>query len=99
MLIRVTDPAFIDELIRYLSRIGFTVNECGVDTVGIDHGGEPRAVVRQQLQVYLQFWQATHSGVSAVVESDDAGAQTNQRHSRAAWTRSGCRRNNVHGTG
>jgi hypothetical protein len=76
MLIRVTDPAFIDELIRFLSRIGFTVNECGVDTVGIDHGGEPRAVVLQQLQVYLQLWQATRSGVAAVVESENAEANT-----------------------
>jgi hypothetical protein len=71
MLIRVTNPAFVHELIRFLWRIGFAVNECGVDTVGIDRGGEPRAVVRQQLQVYLQFWQATRSGVAAVVEPDD----------------------------
>ena len=72
MLIRVTNPAFTDELIRFLSRLGFTVNECGADTVGIDCGGEPRAAVREQLQLYLQLWQAPYSGVSAVVESDDA---------------------------
>ncbi len=72
MLIKVTDPASIDELVRFLSRTGFIVTECGVDTVGIDCGGEPGDVVLQQLEVYLQLWQATRSGVSAVVESDHA---------------------------
>jgi hypothetical protein len=72
MLINVTDPASIDDLIRFLSRIGFTANACGVDTVGIDCGTEPRAAVRQQLEIYLQLWQATGSGVAAVVEPDDA---------------------------
>jgi hypothetical protein len=72
MLIKITDPASIDELIRFLSRIGFRVNKCGVETVRIDSGREPRPVVRQQLEIYLQLWQATRSGVSAVVESDRA---------------------------
>jgi hypothetical protein len=50
----------------------FTVNECGVASVAIDGGGEHRAVVREQLQVYLQLWLATHSGVSVVVDADEA---------------------------
>ena len=74
MLIKVTDPASIDELVRFLSRTGFGASECGADTVRIDRRGEPRAVVRQQLGIYLQLWQATRSGVSAMVESDDAGS-------------------------
>jgi hypothetical protein len=82
MLIRVTHPAFVDELVRYLSRIGFTVNARGGDTVEIDRGGEQRAVVRQQLQVYLQLWQGTRSGVSAVIES--ASAETAENAEGAA---------------
>jgi hypothetical protein len=72
MLIKVTDPASIDELIRFLSRLGFSANDCGVETVRIDCRREPRAAVRQQLEIYLQLWQATRSGVDAVVESHDA---------------------------
>jgi hypothetical protein len=74
MLIKVTDPASIDDLIRFLSRIGFTVDECGGRTVRIDRRGEAPDVVLQQLEIYLQLWQVTRPGVSAVVESIDAGS-------------------------
>jgi hypothetical protein len=88
MLIKVTDPASIDDLIRFLSRIGFIVTECRVDTVGIDCGGEPRDVVLQRLEIYLQLWQATRAGVSAVVESDGAES-TNEGKDAAVLRRRG----------
>jgi hypothetical protein len=72
MLITVTDPAFVDDLVRYLWRTGFTVNDRGENAVGIDRGGEERAVVREQLQVYLRLWESTRSGVSVAVERDEA---------------------------
>jgi hypothetical protein len=72
MLIKVTDPASIDELIRFLSGIGFSAHQGGLETVRIDPGTEPRVVARQQLEIYLQLWQATRPEVSAVVDSDVA---------------------------
>jgi hypothetical protein len=79
MLIKVTDPASIDDLTRFLSRIGFTVDECRGRTVRIDGRGEAPDVVLQQLEIYLQLRQATRPGVSAVVESIDAGSTDEAR--------------------
>lgn len=53
--------------------MGFTVEECGYDTVCVERIGEGvSAVVETQLRLYVQVWQATRPEVAATVEAVDA---------------------------
>jgi hypothetical protein len=71
MQIRLTHARFGDELIRYLTSMGFDVRECGYDTIRVETVDDARAdVVREQLRLYLQVWEATRAGVSAVIDDD-----------------------------
>jgi len=71
--VRITHPHLLDDLARFLERMGFTVEECGYDTVCVERIGEGvSAVVETQLRLYVQVWQATRPEVTATVEAVDA---------------------------
>ena len=70
MRIRISHPAFVDDLVRFLERMGFAAVECDYNAVRVDLSGKragPEA--RAQLQLYIQVWQATHHGVTATFEA------------------------------
>jgi hypothetical protein len=61
-----------DDLIRFLDRMGFRVEESGYDTIRVAAGDHDLAALRAQLLLYLQVWEATRPGVAAFLEPDDA---------------------------
>ena len=70
--IRISHPHLVSDLVRFLKRMGFAVEDCGFDTilVRLPEGDSP--VLRAQLELYVHVWQATRAGISAVVEPVDA---------------------------
>jgi hypothetical protein len=73
MLIRVSHPALVDDLVRFLERMGFAAVECDYGAIRVELGGERTAPeVKAQLQLYVQVWQATRPGVAAALEPEDA---------------------------
>jgi hypothetical protein len=71
--IRVSHPALVDDLVRFLERMGFAAVECDYDAIRVDLGGERTApAFRAQLELYVQVWQATRPGVAAALEPEDA---------------------------
>jgi hypothetical protein len=70
MRIRLTHPFLGDDLVRFLERMGFTVEESDYDTFEVRIGEQEPAARRAQLLLYLHVWQATRPGVSALVEAD-----------------------------
>jgi len=69
VLVRISNPHLVDDLVRFLKRMGFTVDECDYDAVCVELVGEGAdAVLEARLQLYVQVWQATRGDVSAVVE-------------------------------
>jgi hypothetical protein len=72
MRIRLTHPFLADDLVRFLERMGFTVEESDYDTFEVRIGEhEPAAARRAQLLLYLHVWQATRPGVSALIVETD----------------------------
>jgi hypothetical protein len=70
--IRVSHPAFLDDLVRFLERMGFAAVECDYDAIRVELRGERTAPeLRAQLQLYVQVWQATRPGVVAALEPGD----------------------------
>ena len=73
VLIRVSHPALVDDLVRFLERMGFAAVECDYGAVCVELGGEKTAPkLRAQLELYVQVWQATRPGVAAALEPGDA---------------------------
>jgi hypothetical protein len=69
VLVRISNPQLVDDLVRFLKRMGFTVDECDYDAVRVERLSEgAEAVLEARLQLYVQVWQATRGDVSAVVE-------------------------------
>lgn len=70
--IRISHPHLLEDLVRFLERMGFTVDEAGYDSVHVDlaHADDTTAM-QAQVQLYLDVWQATRRDVSAAVESVD----------------------------
>jgi hypothetical protein len=72
--IRVSHPALVDDLVRFLERMGFAAVECDYAAICVELGEERTAPEFQaQLELYVQVWQATRPGVAAALESEDAG--------------------------
>lgn len=73
MRIRISHPAFIDDLVRFFERMGFVAVECDYDAIRVELRGERTAPeLRTQLQLYVQVWAATRPGVAAALEPEDA---------------------------
>lgn len=71
--IRVSHPASVDDLVRFLERMGFAAVECDYAAICVELGGERTAPEFQaQLELYVQVWQATRPGVVAALEPEDA---------------------------
>ena len=65
--IQISHPWLVDELVGYLARMGFSAHESGYAEVTVDDRyGQDGEILAAQLQVYLQIWEATRPGVSAV---------------------------------
>ena len=75
MRIRLTHPSLGDDLVRFLERMGFTVEESDYDTFEVGIGEHEPAARRAQLLLYLHVWQATRPGVAALVEADGESAR------------------------
>jgi len=72
--IQISHPRLVDELIRYLARMGFSAHESGYDEVTVDDRyGQRGEILAAQLYVYLQVWEATRPGVSAVAGKPQGG--------------------------
>jgi hypothetical protein len=64
----------VDDLVRFLERMGFGAVECDYGAVCVELQEEKTAPeLRAQLELYVQVWQATRSGVAAALEPEDAG--------------------------
>jgi len=74
MRIRLTHPSLGDDLVWFLDRMGFSVEESDYDTFEVRVGQHEPAARRAQLLLYLHVWQATRPGVSALVEADGDSA-------------------------
>lgn len=73
MRIRVSHPALVDDLVRFLERMGFAAVECDYGAIRVELRGERTAPERRaQLELYVQVWQATRPGVGAALEPEDA---------------------------
>jgi hypothetical protein len=71
--IRVSHPALLDDLVRFLERMGFAAVECDYGAIRVELGGERTAPeFRAQLELYVQVWQATRPGVELALEPEDA---------------------------
>jgi hypothetical protein len=71
--IRVSHPALVDDLVRFLERMGFAAVECDYGAIHVELGGERTAPeFRAQLDFYVQVWQATRPDVAAALEPEDA---------------------------
>jgi hypothetical protein len=71
--IQVSHPALIEDLVRFLERMGFAAVECDYGAVRVELRGESAAPERRaQLQLYVQVWQATRPGVAIALEPEDA---------------------------
>jgi len=72
MRIRVSHPPFLDDLVRFLERMGFAAVECDYDAIRVESRGERTAPeLWAKLQLYVQVWQATRPGVDAALEPGD----------------------------
>ena len=71
--IQVSHAALVDDLVRFLERMGFAAAECDYGAIHVELGGERTAPeFRAQLELYVQVWQATRPHVAAALESEDA---------------------------
>jgi hypothetical protein len=69
MRIHLSDTGARDELARYLTAAGFTVDNCGSTTLEVDspHGATPTDA-EADLHVRVATWQAMHPGVTALID-------------------------------
>jgi hypothetical protein len=70
--IRVSHPALVDDLVRFLERMGFAAVECDYGAIRVELREERNAPeFRAQLELYLEVWQATRPGVAAALEPEE----------------------------
>ena len=69
--VRLTHPAFVDDLIRFLERMGLSIDECEYDTIRLRPTGKGGTGDHSQVRFYLGVWQATHPGVTALLAFED----------------------------
>ena len=72
MQIRITHSGLSEDLVQFLTRMGFAVQETDYCTFTVDIRDEEPAPRRAQLLLYLHVWQATRRGVSAFVVPADS---------------------------
>jgi hypothetical protein len=71
--IQVSHPSLVEDLVRFLGRMGFAAVECDYGAVRVELRGESTAPERRaQLQLYVEVWQATRPGVAIALEPEDA---------------------------
>jgi hypothetical protein len=63
----------VDDLVRFLERMGFAAVECDYGAIRVELRRERTAPeLRAKLELYVQVWQATRPGVVAALEPEDA---------------------------
>ena len=66
MRVRLSDPAFVQDLISYLRSTECLAEQTGVDAVEVEVPRAPSAEqAERELTVYLAAWRAMHPGVHA----------------------------------
>jgi len=84
MRVRVSDPAFVYDLLCSLKQAGYAAAQASADTVEVRI---PSAVLSDEAKLhlghYLANWRARHPGVVAeMIESRRAARSSNDRDSR-----------------
>jgi hypothetical protein len=66
MLIRLSDPSFVDDLCAHFRRSGFECEPAGHSMVEVSRPDAPSpAQERRELDLHLRVWRATHPEVGA----------------------------------
>jgi hypothetical protein len=66
VLIRVSDPSFVDDLCAHFTRSGFACDPAGGSMIDVSRTDAPSLEQeRREVAVHLRVWNATHPEVSA----------------------------------
>jgi len=66
MRVEISDPAFADDLLRFLRRAHCRAERLGRDTLSVTvSDATPETAAREELEAYLRVWQSLHPGVRA----------------------------------
>jgi hypothetical protein len=69
MLIRLSDPSFVDDLSAHFRRSGFTAKRRGSRTIDVERAGAPNPEQNvREVELHLRVWRATNPGVTALID-------------------------------
>ena len=69
MLIRLSDPSFVDDLCAHFRDSGFTAKRRGSRTIEVGRADAPNPEQEaREIEVHLSVWRATNPGVIALID-------------------------------
>jgi hypothetical protein len=69
MLIRLSDPSFVEDLCAHFRRSGFTAKRKGSRTIEVERPDAPNPEQEvREIELHLRVWRATNPGVIALID-------------------------------
>jgi hypothetical protein len=69
MLIRLSDPSFVEDLCAHFRRSGFTAKRKGSRTIEVERADAPNPEQEvREIELHLRVWRATNPGVIALID-------------------------------
>jgi len=69
MLIRLSDPSFVDDLCAHFRDSGFTAERRGSRTIEVGRGDAPTPEQEErEIDLHLRVWRATNPGVIVFID-------------------------------